>query len=122
MRCSLGHFLLSPQFSRQLRMSRNYNGLALPEILTRRYFFIAISNFYYAGSEGRDRSASLRLVVDDLLILEYPAGRCAWVQYCIRSSTSGPRQAQTKAKLNAVDVFDSVPSGGVVAICRFERR
>jgi hypothetical protein len=35
-------------------MSRNYNGLALPGILTRRYFFIAISNFYYAGSEGRD--------------------------------------------------------------------
>jgi hypothetical protein len=32
-------------FSRQLRMSRNYNDLALPGILRRRYFFIAIFQF-----------------------------------------------------------------------------
>src|SRR5258707_578224 len=30
--------LVSPQFFRQLRMSRNYNDLALPILLTRRYF------------------------------------------------------------------------------------
>src|SRR5580693_1402252 len=32
-------------FSRQLRKSGNYNGLTLPGILTRRYFFMAIFQF-----------------------------------------------------------------------------
>jgi len=36
-------------FSQQLRMSRKYNGLALPEILRRKYFFIAMLQLLLCG-------------------------------------------------------------------------